>query len=35
MVSWGWLIVAFMTGGWIGFFAAALCTVAKDNNKEN
>jgi hypothetical protein len=35
MVSWGWLIVAFIFGGWCGVFTTALCYVAKNNNKEN
>lgn len=35
MVSWGWLIVAFIVGGWFGILVAALCNAAKDNNKEN
>ena len=35
MVSWGWLIVAFIVGGWFGFLVAALCNMSKDNDKEN
>lgn len=35
MVSWGWLIVTFIVGGWCGFFAVAICNAARDNNKEN
>ena len=35
MVSWVWLIVAFIAGGWFGIFTAALFNVAKDNDKEN
>jgi hypothetical protein len=35
MVSWGWLIVTFVVGGWFGFFIAALCNIAKKNNKED
>ena len=35
MVSWAWLIVTFMVGGLLGILIAALCNIAKDNNKEN
>ncbi len=35
MVSWGWLIVTFMVGGFFGIFTTALCNVTKDNDKEN
>lgn len=35
MVSWGWLIVTFIVGGWVGFFTTALCNMSKDNDKEN
>ena len=36
MVSWGWLIVTFVLGGWFGFLIAALCHAATyNNNKEN
>lgn len=35
MVSWGWLIVAFIIGTWFGFGIAALCNAAKYDNKED
>lgn len=35
MVSWEWLVVTFMIGGWFGFLAAALCNAAKDDKKED
>lgn len=35
MVSWGWLIITFIVGAWFGILIAALCNVAKDDNKEN
>jgi len=35
VVSWGWLIVTYVLGGWFGFVMAALCNAEKDNNKEN
>lgn len=28
MIHWWWLIPAFMIGGFIGFFAAALCNAS-------
>lgn len=35
MVSWGWLIVTFVVGGWFGAFTVALCNMAQDNRKED
>lgn len=35
MVSWGWLIVVFIFGECFGIFTAALCNIARDNNKES
>lgn len=35
MVSWEWLIVTFMVSGLLGILITTLCSIAKDNKKEN
>jgi hypothetical protein len=35
MVSWGWLIVAFMLGGWCGITIIALCSANQYKRKED